>query len=77
MQILIQIYQKCTKMAPLYQNGSLKILPRSHSGTLSLTFPANEDIENFQMSVPLIFQFKESQFLLRIVVEFIGDVIFV
>ena len=64
-------------MAPLYQNGSLMILPRSHSGTLSLTFPANEDIENFQMSVSLIFQFKESQFLLRIVAEYIGDVIFV
>ena len=41
------------------------------------TFPANEDIENFQMSFSLIFQFKESQFLLRIVAEYIGDVIFV
>ena len=49
----------------------------SHCDTLSLTFPANEDIENFQMSVSLIFQFKESQFLLRIVAEYIGDVIFV
>ena len=39
--------------------------------------PANEDIENFQMSFSLIFQFKESQFLLRIVAEYIGDVIFV
>ena len=39
--------------------------------------PANEDIENFQMPVSLIFQFKESQFLLRIVAEYIGDVIFV
>ena len=29
------------------------------------------------MSVSLIFQFKESQFLLRIVAEYIGDVIFV
>ena len=38
---------------------------------------ANKDIENFQMSVSLIFQFKESQFLLRIVAEYIGDVIFV
>ena len=64
-------------MAPLYQNGSLIILPRSRFGTLSLTFPANEDIENFQMSVSLIFQFKESQFLLRIVAEYVGDVIFV
>ena len=50
---------------------------RSHCDTLSLTFPANEDIENFQMSFSLIFQFKESQFLLRIVAEYIGDVIFV
>ena len=73
----MQIYQKCPIMAPLYRNGSLMILPRSHCGTLSLTFPANEDIENFQMSVSLIFQFKESQFLLRIVAEYIGDVIFV
>ena len=69
--------EKCTRMAPLYQNGFLMILLRSHSVTLSLTFPANEDIENFQMSVSLIFQFKESQFLLRIVAEYIGDVIFV
>jgi len=38
--------------------------------------PENEDIENFQMSVSLIFQLKESQFLLRIVAEYI-DVIFV
>ena len=29
------------------------------------------------MSFSLIFQFKESQFLLRIVAEYIGDVIFV
>ena len=73
----MQIYQKCTIMAPLYRNGSLMILPRSHCGTLSLTFPANKDIENFQMSLSLIFQCKESQFLLRIVAEYIGDVIYV
>ena len=61
----------CIEMAPLIFET------RSHCDTLSLTFPANEDIENFQMSVSLIFQSKESQFLLIIVAEYIGDVIFV
>ena len=36
----------------------------------------NNKPKSFQMSFSLIFQFKESQFLLRIVAEYIGDVIF-
>ena len=64
-------------LALRFAANPLQFLPRSHFGILSLTFPANEDSENFQMSVSLIFQFKESQFLLRIVAEYIGDVIFV
>jgi len=42
-----------------------------------LVLAANEDIENFQTSVSLIFQFSESKFLSRAVVEHIGEVIFI